>query len=103
LTPATPDEIALRMFNNAKRALFGRTDNAAATAAFDLIDCQLALGAEPVSLHLERAELWRRLGSVAGVRAALTDARQATRDQSLVAALDERLSAIARTPEPPAH
>ncbi|NJN52842.1 MAG: hypothetical protein HC809_14870 [Gammaproteobacteria bacterium] len=103
LTRAAPDDIALRMLNNAKRVLFGRSDNSAVATALDVVDCQLALGGDAVALHLERAELWRRLGSIAGVRAALTDARDATTDPSVRAAMDARIASIPRLPTPTSH
>ncbi len=103
LTRAEPDDVALRMFNNVKGILFGRADHASATTAFDVIDCQLALGAEPVALYLERAELWRRFGSVDGVRAALREARDATTDNTLRTALDARLAAMPKAPDSTAH
>ncbi len=102
LSTAEPDQVALRMLNNAKRILFAGTE-AAAVTALDMIDCQLALGGDPSSLHLERAELWRRFGSVSGVRAALADARDAATDSALRASIEARLVSIPRTSDPTTH
>ncbi len=103
LNDATPDEIALRMLNNVKRVLFGHADGAAYATALDLIDAQLVLGAEPTTLHLERAEIWRRLGSVSSVRAALEDARETCNDERLCADIEGRLKAIANLPGSAKH
>lgn len=102
LSTAEPDQVALRMLNNAKRILFAGTE-AAAVTALDLIDCQLALGGDAPSLHLERAELWRRFGSVSGVRAALADARDAAKDPALRSSIEARLASISRTSDPTTH
>lgn len=63
---ATPVAVGLRMLNNVKAvysriALWDRT--------LDVVDAQLALAPDQPALHLERGELWHRLGLVSPARA----------------------------------
>jgi regulator of sirC expression with transglutaminase-like and TPR domain len=100
---ATSDDIALRMINNVKGVLLGLTGDAAVGDVFGLIDAQLALGADPTALHLERAELWRRLRSVPGIRAALEDARASCADATLAKEIERRLAALPKPGGGPLH
>jgi regulator of sirC expression with transglutaminase-like and TPR domain len=95
-TRASADAIALRMINNVKGLVAGQGSRGMADA-LDLIDCQLVLGGDPTALNLERAELWRRLGSIGGARAALEDARASCADAALAREIDERLSKLPGT------
>jgi len=90
---ASADAIALRMLNNVKGVVAAQGNRGAADA-LDLIDCQLVLGGDPTALNLERAELWRRLGSVGGARAALEEARASCADATLLREIDERLAKL---------
>jgi len=88
------DEIALRMINNIKGIVLAQGGAADATEALDWVDCQLALGAPAAAMHLERSELWRRIGSLTGARAALTDALAACTDPVLSREIERRLSTL---------
>lgn len=73
---ASPLAVGMRMLNNVKLA-YARS--AAWDASLDVIDAQLALAPEQASLHLERGELWYRLGSMAAARTAFEDALRGAR------------------------
>jgi regulator of sirC expression with transglutaminase-like and TPR domain len=96
---ASPDAIALRMLNNVKAGHVGRGDIA---AALDTIDWQLLLSKERALLHLERADLWYRLGDAAAAVAVL----EAARDEiggAWQGELDVRLKRWARRTPPVVH
>ena len=59
LAVASPRDIGLRMLNNLRGIAQQRGETA---RALDLTGYQLLLGADPLGLHLERAELWLNLG-----------------------------------------
>ena len=94
--PASPVAVGLRMLNNVK-LVYSR--EAAWHRTLDVVDAQLELAPEQPALHLERGDLWRRLGLVAPAResfqralelvspAATDDAEQVRR--ALRARLDE--------------
>lgn len=65
--PASPLAVGLRMLNNVKLAF---AHNAAWDRTLDVVDAQLALTPQASALHLERGELWWRLGVAAPARAA---------------------------------
>ena len=90
---ASADAIALRMINNVKGVVAAQGNRGVADA-LDLIDGQLVLGGDPTTLNLERAELWRRLGSAGGARAALEDARSSCADATLLRQIEERLAKL---------
>jgi len=62
---ASPVAVGLRMLNNIKLI---HAQGAAWHRALDVVDAQLALAPDHPALHLERGDLWRRLGSVAPAR-----------------------------------
>jgi regulator of sirC expression with transglutaminase-like and TPR domain len=64
--PASPVAVGLRMLNNVK-LVFSR--QAEWHRTLDVIDAQLQLVPEQPALHLERGDVWRRLGLVAPARA----------------------------------
>ncbi len=80
LAPASPDDMAVRMFNNVKAIYAARGDF---VEALSLIDSQLPLVGDTGPLHLERAELWFRLGDAAAAAAVLQEARGRTRRNAL--------------------
>jgi regulator of sirC expression with transglutaminase-like and TPR domain len=88
LAPATPDDMAVRMFNNVKAIYAARGDYVEALA---LIDVQLRLVADPGPLHLERAELWFRLGDAAAAAAVLEEAKAILVGTRWEAEVDKRL------------
>ncbi len=63
---ATPVSVGLRMLNNVK-AVYSR--GAVWDRTLDVVDAQLALAPEEPALHLERGELWHRLGLASPARA----------------------------------
>lgn len=93
---ASPVTVGLRMLNNVK-LVYSRT--ALWDRSLDVVDAQLALAPEQPALHLERGELWHRLGLIAPARASylraleLSDASPAEHGplirQSAQARLDE--------------
>jgi regulator of sirC expression with transglutaminase-like and TPR domain len=100
LAPATPDDMAVRMFNNVKAIHAARGDYVEALA---LIDVQLRLVADPGPLHLERAELWFRLGDAAAAAAVLEDARAALIGTRWEAEVDKRLRRLGTQPRSTLH
>jgi regulator of sirC expression with transglutaminase-like and TPR domain len=68
---ASPPEVGLRMLNNVKM-YFNR--RAAWDRILDVVDAQIALAPEHPALHLERGDLWRRLGLVAPARSSYREA-----------------------------
>jgi len=66
--PASAHGMALRMLNNVKSVLAGR---AVWHQALDVVEAQLAIVPGQPVLHLERAELWLRMGSPGSARGAL--------------------------------
>jgi len=100
---ATPDDIALRMINNVKGVLLALTGDAAVGDVLDLIDVQREIATDPTALHLERAEMWRRLRSVSGMRAALEDARASCTDAGLAREIERRMAAVAKDIGGPLH
>jgi regulator of sirC expression with transglutaminase-like and TPR domain len=66
--PASAHGVALRMLNNVKNVLAGR---GVWHQALDVVEAQLAVVPGQPVLHLERAELWLRMGSPRSARAAL--------------------------------
>ncbi len=65
--PASPLAVGLRMLNNIKLAF---AHSASWDRTLDVVDAQLALTPQVPALHLERGELWWRLGVAATARAA---------------------------------
>ncbi|MDZ7668084.1 MAG: tetratricopeptide repeat protein [Gammaproteobacteria bacterium] len=65
--PASPLAVGLRMLNNIKLAF---AHSAAWDRTLDVVDAQLALTPGVPALHLERGELWWRLGVAATARTA---------------------------------
>jgi regulator of sirC expression with transglutaminase-like and TPR domain len=63
--PASTVAVGLRMLNNVK-LVYSR--QAAWHRTLDVVDAQLQLAPEQPALHLERGDLWRRLGLVAPAR-----------------------------------
>jgi regulator of sirC expression with transglutaminase-like and TPR domain len=57
--PATPLAVGLRMLNNVRQ---GYVRLGAWHEALDIVDAQLRLAPRLPALHLERGELWRRIG-----------------------------------------
>jgi regulator of sirC expression with transglutaminase-like and TPR domain len=100
LVPATPDDMAVRMFNNVKAIHAARGDYVEALA---LIDVQLRLVADPGPLHLERAELWFRLGDAAAAAAVLEDARAILAGTRWEAEVDKRLRRLGGQPRSTIH
>ena len=100
LVPASPDDIAVRMFNNVKAIYIARGDFVDALA---LIDCQLRLVADAGPLHLERAELWFRLGDAAAAGAVLEEAKQQLSGTRWEAEIDKRLKRLAGQPRSTIH
>ncbi len=92
LAAASADDIAVRMFNNVKAIHVARGDFVAALA---LIDSQLRLVADVGPLHLERAELWFRLGDAGAAASVLQDARQLLQGSPWEAEIDARLRRLA--------
>jgi len=100
LAPASPDEMAVRMFNNVKAIYAARGDFVDALA---LIDVQLALVRDTGPLHLERAELWFRLGDAAAAASVLEGARRELVGTRWEAEIDKRLKRLAGQPPSTIH
>lgn len=62
---ASPVAVGLRMLNNIKLAYIHQ---AAWHQMLDVVDAQLALAPEQPALHVERGDLWVRLGAIAAAR-----------------------------------
>lgn len=100
LARASPDDIAVRMLNNVKATYAAGGDYVAALA---LIDCQLLLAADHGPLHLERAELWFRLGDAGAAASVLEDAKRQLAGTRWEAEIDRRLQRLARRPQSTIH
>ena len=100
LAPASPDEMAVRMFNNVKAIYAARGDFVDALA---LIDVQMALVRDTGPLHLERAELWFRLGDAAAAASVLEGARRELVGTRWEAEIDKRLKRLAGQPPSTIH
>ncbi len=100
LTPASADEMAVRMLNNVKAIHAARGDLVAALA---LIDCQLPLVADPGSLQIERAELWFLLGDAAAAIAILEEARRTLAGSGWIVEIEKRLKRLRRQPPATVH
>jgi len=100
LAPASPDEMAVRMFNNVKAIYAARGDFVDALA---LIDSQMALVSDTGPLHLERAELWFRLGDAAAAASVLEEARGTLGGTRWEAEIDKRLKRLAGQPRSTIH
>ncbi len=100
LVPASPDDIAVRMFNNVKAIYAARGDFVDALA---LIDSQMALVTDVGPLHLERAELWFRLGDAAAAVAVLEEARTELTGTRWEAEIDKRLKRLVGQPRSTIH
>lgn len=64
---ASPVAVGVRMLNNVKLVF---TRQSAWHRALDVLDAQLALAPQQPALHIERGDLWRRLGVVVPAREA---------------------------------
>ena len=100
LAPASPDEMAVRMFNNVKAIYAARGDFVDALA---LIDVQMALVRDTGPLHLERAELWFRLGDAAAAASVLEGAQRELVGTRWEAEIDKRLKRLAGQPPSTIH
>jgi regulator of sirC expression with transglutaminase-like and TPR domain len=100
LAAASPDEMALRMFNNVKAIYAARGDF---VAALGMIDCQLQLVADEGALHLERAELWFRLGNSTAAAAVLDSVREQFAGTRWEAEIDKRLRRLGTQPPSTIH
>jgi regulator of sirC expression with transglutaminase-like and TPR domain len=100
LAAASPDEMALRMFNNVKAIFAARGDFVGALA---MIDCQLKLVADAGALHLERAELWFRLGNSTAAAAVLDSVREQFVGTRWEAEIDKRLRRLGSQPGSTIH
>jgi regulator of sirC expression with transglutaminase-like and TPR domain len=100
LAPASPDDVAVRMFNNVKAIYAARGDFVDALA---LIDIQLALVTDVGPLHLERSELWFRLGDPAAAAAVLEEARIGLAGTRWEAEIDKRLKRLVGQPRSTIH
>lgn len=95
--PASPQAVGLRMLNNIKVAF---AQSAAWDRTLDVVDAQLALSPRLPALHLERGELWWRLGVAAAARAAfqraleLSEAGDTDDAEHTAAAARARLQAV---------
>jgi regulator of sirC expression with transglutaminase-like and TPR domain len=98
LAPASPDDMAVRMFNNVKAIHASRRDFVAALA---VIDCQLPLVTDPGPLQLERAELWFRLGDPGAAASVLEQARRQLAGTLWEAEIDKRLRRLSGQQPPP--
>ena len=100
LALAPPDDIAVRMFNNVKAIYAGRGDFVGALA---LIDCQLKLVTDAGPLHLERAELWFRLGNTTAAAAVLESVRGEFAGTRWEQEIDKRLRRLGSQPRSTIH
>lgn len=69
---ATPVAVGLRMLNNVRQAHAG---HGAWHEALDIVDAQLRLAPGQPALHIERGDLWARIGLVTPAREAFERAR----------------------------
>ncbi len=100
LAPASPDDMAVRMFNNVKAIYAARGDFVDALA---LIDIQMALVGDTGPLHIERAELWFRLGDAAAAVSVLEEARRELVGTRWESEIDKRLKRLAGQPPSTIH
>jgi regulator of sirC expression with transglutaminase-like and TPR domain len=100
LAVASPDDMAVRMFNNVKAIYAARGDFVDTLA---LIDSQMALVGDPGALHIERAELWFRLGDAAAAVSVLEEARAQLAGTRWEAEIDKRLKRLAGQPRSTIH
>ena len=100
LAVASPDDIAVRMFNNVKAIHAARGDFVEALA---LIDCQLPLLADAGPLHLERAELWFRLGNNTAAAAVLEAVRGEFAGTRWEPEIEKRLRRLGSQPRSTIH
>jgi regulator of sirC expression with transglutaminase-like and TPR domain len=100
LALASPDDIAVRMFNNVKAIYAARGDIVGALA---LIDCQLPIVADAGALHLERAELWFRLGNTTAAAAVLEGVREQFVGTRWEVEIDKRLRRLGSQPRSTIH
>lgn len=100
LATAAPDDIAVRMFNNVKAIFAARGDFVGALA---LIDCQLQLVTDEGALHLERAELWFRLGNTTAAATVLESVRDQFAGTRWEAEIDKRLRRLGSQPRSTVH
>lgn len=94
--PASTVIVGLRMLNNVKLIFSAQ---AAWDRTLDVLDAQLALAPEQAALHLERGEVWHRLGSVGKAREALERAIELTESMESAEAEPLRRAARARLDE----
>ena len=85
---ATPVDVVLRMLNNLRALARSRGDH---EAALELTTYQLIVSPEPLSIHVDRAELWAALGAMEMARRELEWAITLAPDAALRARLEERL------------
>jgi regulator of sirC expression with transglutaminase-like and TPR domain len=71
LPPASAQALTLRMLNNVKGIFAGRR---VWYRALEAVDGQLALAPGQPAVHVERGELWLRMGSAGTARAAFEQA-----------------------------
>ncbi len=100
LAPASPDDMAVRMFNNLKAIYAARGDF---VEALSLIDNQMPLVSDTGPLHLERAELWFRLGDAAAAAAVLQEARGILAGTRWEPEIDKRLKRLGGQPRSTIH
>jgi len=100
LAVAPPDDMAVRMFNNVKAIYAARGDFVGALA---LIDCQLRLVTDAGPLHLERAELWFRLGDTTAAAAVLEAVRGEFAGTRWESEIDKRLRRLGSQPRSTIH
>ena len=88
------------MFNNVKAIYAARGEFVDALA---LIDGQMALVSDTGPLHMERAELWFRLGDAAAAASVLEEARGTLAGTRWEAEIDKRLKRLAGQPRSTIH
>ena len=100
LAVAPPDDIAVRMFNNVKAVYAAHGDLVGVLA---LVDCQLPLVIDAGPLHLERAELWLRLGNTTAAAAVLEAVRGEFAGTRWESEIDKRLRRLGSQPRSTVH
>jgi regulator of sirC expression with transglutaminase-like and TPR domain len=100
LAAASADDMALRMFNNVKAIFAASGDFVGALA---MIDCQLKLVTDGGALHLERAELWFRLGNSTAAAAVLDSVREQFAGTRWEAEIDKRRRRLGSQPGSTIH
>ncbi len=88
-SPARPNDVLLRMFNNLKYHFVARAEF---HRALDMLDCQQQILPDSATLCFEQGEYWLRLGSVEGARSAFRQVLElgGERDDDAVAVMAER-------------